>query len=134
MTSPRRRRLLQAPVTPKPPKCPACGSSKVVPILRGLPTGEAELAARDGGAVVGGGSVMTVTEPRETDVEASCGIAGSATASVRCPATGKPARRRISPRSRRPVFSTFAGQRVRLHHETRGITGGTERAGQPADP
>jgi len=42
-------------VTPKPPpKCPACGSTEVVPILFGYPTREAELAAERGEIVLGG--------------------------------------------------------------------------------
>ena len=56
--TPRRRRLLPDPVTPKPPPCPACGSSKVVPIVFGEPTMETEEAAQRGEVVLGGCLVM----------------------------------------------------------------------------
>jgi transposase-like protein len=47
----------------KTPKCPSCGSSKVVPIVYGLP--DADLGeASEKGEVELGGCVITVDDPK----------------------------------------------------------------------
>ena len=41
-------------VSPRPERCPLCGSDRIVPILYGLPTAEAGDEARRGELIIGG--------------------------------------------------------------------------------
>lgn len=92
-------------MTPKPPPCPACHSPRVVPVVRGLPTEEAELAARDARAVIGGGVVLGDGSEPEWACQ-RCDRTFGGVSSPRTPAAWDPLIRRMLPA---PVKDMEAG-------------------------